>query len=540
MTTSTTEPATALPEEETRCRNKRERTYKRAGLFAHLMLIVAVFGVFGSMLQSPILWSEHDIVERSTYQSIERWQDAWTLDAIRSENPLSVSSYFLERLIPLDPAFSHRLINLCLHLSAALLLLHVLQALKLPGAYTTSLVFALHPALTQTLFMWGYRHELIGLIFILLALRFGIRIRHGLDYTLALALTVIAGVLHPSAAAIPIILGLIVYLKSHDIHAHDFNAVLPLLCISILTAAWVHNAPDPSASSEHFSNSSEWSTHAGQNLFFYLGRSLGSATPALFYPYDFSNLQSHSIEANLLPFCVLLPFYALALFQFRKRWSRGLLLGLTSFLALLLPALFSFGYNFDGIQAHEEHHFYVALPALLALIVTGSRSLVLKLEFAAKGLWYVAISLVLTLEVLISGSWSYALGQPAEMWRLQAEQWPDSWRSKVALLEYTLSDDVADTELQPAIKMLESIIELNPKLYDERLLLARYYVKVGQKNNALREYRILVRDEHKEAFVIEEAAQLMESLALSREARNTRKRRSGDTPVNNSTRPNSN
>lgn len=491
------------------------------------------------MLQSPILWSDYDIVERSSYQNMERWQEAWTLNAIRSENPLSVTSYFLESSLPIDPAIAHRLINLALHLVAALLLLRVLEALKLPGAFTATLIFALHPALTQTLFMWGYRHELIGLISILLALHCGIKRRNGFEYVLALVLTMVAGILHPAAAAIPVILALIVYLKKHTIHASDFNSVMPLLCVSILTAAWAHSAPSTETAPPVLNSTLDWSTHAGQNLFFYLGRTLNSGTPALFYPYNFSSLQSHSLEANLLPFCVLLPFYALALFQFRKRWSRGLLLGLTAFLALLTPALFSVGYNFDGLQAHEDHHYYVALPALIALIAVGSRSIVLKLEFTAKALWYIAVSLIVLIEVLISGSWSYALGKPAEMWRLQAEQWPDSWRPKVALLEYTMNDDLEGSEIQPAIQSLETIIGLRPDLYSQRLLLARLYVKAGQKNNALREYRILIRDAHSESEHIEEAAKLMDTLGMTREARSTRKRLESK-PENTSTTENSN
>ncbi len=502
------------------------------------MLIVAVFAVFGSMLQSPILWSEYDIVERSSYQSMERWQDAWSLDAIRTENPLSVTSYFLEHSLSLDPALAHRLINLLLHLCATLLLLRVLQGLELAGAFTATLIFALHPALTQTVFMWGYRHELIGLIFILLALLYGIRTPNAFNFVVALIFTAFACILHPSAIAIPVILGLVIYLKNHTIRANQFNTVMPLFCVSILACAWVHSGPTPAQTPEILSTTAEWSTHAGQNFFFYLGRGLGTGTPALFYPYDFSNLNSRSLEASLLPFCILLPFYALACFQFRKRWSRGLLLGLTAFLALLLPALFSLGENFDGLQAYEDHHFYVALPALLALLVTGSRHLVNKLEFAAKGLWYLAISLVLIIEVLISGSWSYALSQPSEMWRLQAEQWPDSWRVKVALLEYTVDLDTTGSELQQSIVSLEEVLQLNPDLYQQRILLARGYVKAGQKNNALREYRILVRDDDADSSLISEAADFMDGFGLSREARDTRKRiqnsSSSESTLNNS------
>ena len=188
-------------------------------------------------------------------------------------------------------------------------------------------------------------------------------------------------------------------------------------------------------------------------------------------------------------------------------------MGLISFKALLVPALMNVGHNFDELQAHEEHSLYVALPVLIALLIVGSRSLVLKLEFAAKALWYIAISLILVIEILISGSWSYALGQPAEMWRWQTEQWPESWRAKVALLDSTIEGEIPDSELQPALRSLEDIIALNPELYEQRSTLARVYVRTGQRNNALREYRILVRDPRATDVLIEEAANFMEGSA---------------------------
>ena len=154
----------------------------RASLRAYFALIVLVSLVFSPLLISDVLWSDFDSIERSAFQSMDCWQQAWTLDSIRQNNPIAISSYFFEQTIPLPTATVHRGINILLHLFAAMLLLKNLELLKFPAAFSATLIFALHPATIQTLFWAGYRTEIIALIFILSALYFASRNRNARDY----------------------------------------------------------------------------------------------------------------------------------------------------------------------------------------------------------------------------------------------------------------------------------------------------------------------------------------------------------------------
>ena len=140
-----------------RKRRKRSNTNEppRARLRAYLALFVLVTLIFSPLLSSDVLWTDYDSVERSAFQSMERWQDAWTLDSIRHNDPITITSYFLEQSIPLPTPAVHRGINILLHIFAAILLLKNLETLKFPAAFSAALIFALHPATTQTLFWAG-------------------------------------------------------------------------------------------------------------------------------------------------------------------------------------------------------------------------------------------------------------------------------------------------------------------------------------------------------------------------------------------------
>ena len=94
---------------------------KPVGWLAYIVLVLLTLISFSPIFLSSLAWSEYDQVERSPYQSMEVWTEAWTLEMIRTEDPITLSSYFIEQKIPLEPSFVHHAINLLLHITAAIL-----------------------------------------------------------------------------------------------------------------------------------------------------------------------------------------------------------------------------------------------------------------------------------------------------------------------------------------------------------------------------------------------------------------------------------
>lgn len=487
----------------------------------HVVLLLLSALAFAPLLQSDFLWSDHDRIDRTAYQSMERWQEAWQPDALKRYDPLSVTSYFLESSIPLPQPLAHRLINLLLHLSAALILLKVLESLKLRGAFAASLLFALHPAVVPTLFWPGYRSELVGLVFILISLFFAIRNRSSRDVLLAIVFSLISSLLHPAALALPLLAALAIFYQNRSVHLHHYNRVLPLFCIVLFAGVWTQSGQlEQTVATEEINAF----TLVGQNLVFYLQQSFLPFTLQLFHPFTEGQRYSVGAANSLLAFLVFIPFYVLIAFNFRKLWARGILFGVTSFILLIIYGLLQTGRFIDGSLAKETYALYVALPPAMAMAICGAAGFFEHRKPFGRMMWFTFFGGILLLQISLTASFSYAVGQPPRMWQFIAEEWDDSWVAKAALVDSVIrseSDLIGESEI---IRTLEEILEASPDQHGERLLLARAYQDAGQSRNALREYRYLLRESTPSNELLEESAKLMDSLGLSWEANNARER----------------
>lgn len=498
------------------------RDPRPAGYWAYAALIALTLLAFSPILESDLLWSEFDTVERTPFARMGHWTEAWSPDAIQHQNPIALSSYFIESHIPLPEPAAHRLINIFLHLAASLLLLKVLQSLKLHGAYAAALVFALHPAALQTLFWPGYRDELVGLVFILASLFFAVRNRDLKDFLLALLLALISTLLHSAAIVLPLLMGLCIFFQNKTFHLYHYNRALPFCCIAIFVGVWTHSGQAAEPIAEELSTL----TKAGQNLYFYLQQSFFPFELRLFH--TFSEKQRYNVGGahSLLAFLVFIPFYLLIAFNHQQRWARGLLLGLSSFILLLLYGISQTGRFIDGSLAKEEHALYVALPAAVAITFCGIAGFFENKRTFGKILWSVFLGLFLLVQIGLTTSYSYTLSDTTRMWQRMSEQWQNSWLPKAALVESVQSSDSNLLNQSEIIRTLEEILEINPQRQKERILLARYFREAGQNTNALREYKRILRDTQPNDEFLAEAADFFDSLNLRWEANNVRERMS--------------
>ncbi len=499
----------------------------RASRRAYFALIVLVILVFSPLLISDVLWSDFDSIERSAFQSMDSWQQAWTLDSIRQNNPIAISSYFLEQTIPLPTATVHRGINILLHLFAAILLLKNLETLKFPAAFSATLIFALHPATIQTLFWAGYRSEIIALIFILSALYFGSRNRNARDYIVTIVLTTIACLVHPAAFAIPVILALVILHQERSIRVESFNRVLPLLCLCLFLGVWIN------AGSAHVEGVDPVSTtarlnHAGQNMAHFTQQALFPIKNALFHRFDTDANYGISTQMSLLPFLLFVPFFIFTAYNIRKSWSRAILLGLCSYLVLIVYGTSQDGHFINGALAHEDHHLYVALPMIVALVIVALGSLIYGMGIAGKELWVMGYSLLLLVEISLSAAFAYSIAAPTQMWTVMSEQWPNAWEPKAALVDRidlsNRSEDLLFTNSQ-LINILQDVLEKRPDLVERRKQLARAFAAEGQRSNALREYKRILRETRPDNEFLEEAARFLDKVGLSWDATKARSRK---------------
>ena len=493
---------------------------KKTGILGYLAILILGIAAFSPIFISDLLWTDYDMVERSSFRSMESWNEAWSPESIRYGDPLTLSSYFAERALPFPDAPVHRVINLLLHLIAAIVLLRMLEALELPGALAATLVFAMHPAALQTLFWAGYRNELTALVLILASVYLGIKNRNAFDFLAMTILAAVAAILHNAALTIPAIIALCIFYQKRFFDLRDYNRLLPVFCLLLFIGVWTNAGVEGIPQTEGISQL----TLIGQNMFFYLGQALLPVKMALFHPFTGGEGYSVGAQNSLLPFILFVPFYVLIAINHKKRWARGCLLGLTAFLILLLYGLSQEGRFVDGSLAKEDHALYVALPMIISLTICGLAALFRKLGPSGKVLWGACFSLLLLVQISITASFSYAVSDTPLLWKIMSKQWPESWVAKAALIDSVRknqSDLLTEIEM---IEALEEILEKNPGLHNERKLLARSYKDAGQSRNALREYRRLLRDTEPDDEFLEEAAKLFDQQGLNWEANNVRER----------------
>ena len=494
---------------------------KPAGWLAYTVLVLLTVASYSPIFLSGLAWSEYDQVERSPYQSMEVWTDSWLPEIIRAEDPITLSSYFIEQKIPFAQPATHHAINLLLHITAAILLPKNLEALKLSAAFSAALVFALHPTALQTIFWSGYREELVGLILILAALYFGIQNRNAKDFFLLTMICVIAYISHPAALVLPLLLGLCIFYQNGSLKPKEYNRLLPLLCLAIFLGVWTQgtSAATQLELGERFGISA-------QNLHFYLKQALFPFEPALFYPYDQTRAFNVGATSNFLPFLLFIPLYTLVAMNIRKSWARGLLLGTTAYLLLIFYGLSQTGAFIDGSLALEDHLQYVALPIISALVICSAGGVTRNTGVKGKILWQLGFTSIIGIQLFFTTSYAHTLSDRAQMWYNLSEQWPDSTLPKYALIDIIERNGGASNLLSrnETIEIIEDILYQHPDRFELREKLARFYRNEGQNTNALRQYKRILRDTVPNDEFLLEAAELYDRLGLTWDANNARER----------------
>ena len=217
--------------------NHRKR--RQIPLFFKLsFLVVLTAVVFSPLLKNTSLWPTYDIPERGTYINIEDWKEFWRLENIRKIDPISQTSYLLERRIPGNTAQIHRAINIILHIMMAVFLCAILRKMEFPHAFLASLLFALHPATIQVLFWPGYRHELLGGLLILTTLYLLFTKINIWRYLLLLLIFILSVAVNANALLSPVIIAILIFEKNYPLRPQHFNFLLPIIFMTLFFGFW--------------------------------------------------------------------------------------------------------------------------------------------------------------------------------------------------------------------------------------------------------------------------------------------------------------
>lgn len=258
----------------------------------------------------------------------------WFSTESEQYQPLTYTSFWIERRLWGLRAEGYHLVNIVLHAVNAVLVWLLLSKIGVRGAALAALLFAVHPVNVESV-AWIYERKnvLSGLFFLLtfLALfRFDEK-RSWRWYAMAVVLFAAALLAKASTVVLPAVLLLYWWWRRALWNRRNVAAVIPLLILAaVMSAVTIWYEPQYAAATgvEHPARLWERFARAGWIIAFYAGKSLVPYNLMFFYPrwsVDPSALVSY------LPHAVIAVVLTV-LFVRRATWGRAMLFGVGSYL----------------------------------------------------------------------------------------------------------------------------------------------------------------------------------------------------------------
>lgn len=499
--------------------NRRSHKIKPINYF--YILLLCIFAFF-PLMQNNLLWNEYDTVNRSFFSTLDSWTSIFSGAVFLNENPIALISYFIEGLIPLPEAFTHRLINILLHCSAAMLLFRLLNRMQVSGAFLTALIFTVHPVTVQTIFWPGYRSIIIALCLTLWCLYLALDRKNKKNPRLAFWLSGLTAILHPVALIIPLVLFLQSFAKNKEFKLEKYKKIIPfitiVLAISILSKIFkgFSNNPLYLIATESKDSIPSFS----YQLFEYLKIIYFPFGSAFFNPI---NNQSTFFLLYLLPYLFLLIVSLFLFFTRKFIWSRLLIMGVSLLFALLIYTCCQNGLFLDGTYALDDSLVYIALIPAITLVSSSINAFVTHKATQLKILWYSLAGILIIILIGLSLSRSLHYSKPIKTWEYFNVTWSHSVAPKKAISDHLFKNGYNKYRIKDHIYFLEFILRKEPENNEQKLQLAQLYIKNGQSEEAQNLYsRIVFDDQVRDRAILEEAADFFELQGLYRDARRTR------------------
>ncbi len=114
-------------------------------------LAALVFMAYQPAWRGGVIWDDDAHITRPELRSIQGLNRIWfDLGATQQYYPLLHSAFWLEHKLWGDDTLGYHLVNLSLHVLAALLVAMLLRMLNVPGAWLAAAIFALHPVQVES------------------------------------------------------------------------------------------------------------------------------------------------------------------------------------------------------------------------------------------------------------------------------------------------------------------------------------------------------------------------------------------------------
>jgi hypothetical protein len=198
-------------------------------------------------------------------------------------------------------------------------------------------------------------------------------------------------------------------------------------------------------------------------------------------------------------------------------------MGFSLLITLLVYASCQNGFFLDGTYALDDALIYITIIPAIALVSSSINALVVHKVPQFKILWYSLVGILIAISTSITFSRSLLYSKPLKMWEYYNMTWSDSVTPKNAMSDYLINNGYMKYDINDHIQLLEFVFKKTPDNIEQKITLARLYVKDKQEDNARKLYEIIVnQDEIRDPKILEEAANFFELQGLYWDARKTR------------------
>ena len=207
--------------------------YRTLGLCG--VLLLAVLLVYEPAWRGGLIWDDDRHVTRLDLQSWQGLRRIWfDLSATQQYYPLLHSAFWLEHRLWGDNTLGYHLVNIVLHVTAAILVGLILHRLAVPGAYLAAAIFALHPVQVESVAWITEQKNTLSAVFYLGAalayLRFD-QTRKRNPYLAALALFLLGLLSKTVTATLPAALLVVFWWQRGRLSwRRDVLPLVPLFC----------------------------------------------------------------------------------------------------------------------------------------------------------------------------------------------------------------------------------------------------------------------------------------------------------------------
>lgn len=457
-----------------------------------LLIIAATFWIYSPIYHGGWLWDDGLLIrDNRLVHDPAGLSRIWTEPgSLIDYQPVTVSVEWLEWHLWHDNTLGFHLVSIGLHALGSLLVWNLLAKFNLRLAWLGGLLFAVHPAVVESVAWMSELKNTLSLPPFLLAMCAWIdfdRTGRWGNYLLALGLFLVAMLCKASMVMFPFVILLYAWWRRGRIGWRDLLNAAPFFIVSfvlgLVTLAFLH--PAMGLKTIPLGDPLTRIALAGTSLIFYFLK--------CFWPVGLLPIYPKWIIApgSLLSYAPWLIVLIIGILCWRKRtsWGKHLALGLGFFLINLLPFLGFTWASYMSFTWVMDHVLYIPLIGLIGLAIAGCELTADRMPAALHPLGVAALSFLLIVLAVESHMYARIFVSQEQLWThtLQANPDSDVAHSNLGLVYLNRG------EYPRAAKQFSAALALNPDYAYAHNGLGNALVAMGEPAEAMTHYREALR-----------------------------------------------